>query len=170
MSKEFSTWLILLILNILFICILIIFNSTITQLGILIYLPGLFFLSSSLFLRNFKGVMLCFITGLFLDTALNTPFGFHGIMLPIFQTVGCEWLKYNGNQNRYRQAFFQLFSNIFISVCLFLIYFMTELNYQFNITKFLFDSLISAIVFLPICYWYQDFLLYVLKFNSKVLN
>ena len=43
MSKEFSTWLILLMLNILFICILIIFNSTVTQLGILIYLPGLFF-------------------------------------------------------------------------------------------------------------------------------
>ena len=112
MNKDIIYAVILLVIYFALTCLITLVNSSLTTLGIYFYLPGLFFLSSSLFFDTTKSFIICLLIGIFLDTALETPFGFHAIILPLFQIIGNKWLKYSGNKNIYRHAFFQFLSNI----------------------------------------------------------
>jgi hypothetical protein len=167
MKKDIIYAVILLVIYFALTCLITLVNSSLTTLGIYFYLPGLFFLSSSLFFDTTKSFIICLLIGIFLDTALETPFGFHAITLPLFQIIGNKWLKYSGNKNIYRHAFFQFLSNILISILLLLFFILFTKN-QISIPKFILDIILSALIFLPVCLWFQSLLTSIFFDDSKI--
>ena len=73
-------------------------NSKLVNWGLFLYLPHVF-LSTNLIFNLTKAFIISVLIGLFLDEILETPFGFHGIALPILQLLSKEWINYNGNNN-----------------------------------------------------------------------
>jgi hypothetical protein len=76
MKKDIIYAVILLVIYFALTCLITLVNSSLTTLGIYFYLPGLFFLSSSLFFDTTKSFIICLLIGIFLDTALETPLDF----------------------------------------------------------------------------------------------
>ena len=166
-KKDIINASILLIIYFILTCLITLINSSLSTIGVYFYLPGLFFLSATLFFSTIKSFIICLVTGLFLDTALETPFGFHTIILPLFQVIGNKWLKYSGNKNIYRHAFFQFLSNILISILLLLSIIIFYDKIQISISKFSLDVILSALIFLPVCLWFQSLLTNIFFEYSK---
>jgi rod shape-determining protein MreD len=164
MKSEYKKLIILLLVNILIICLLTLVNSRLSSWGTILFLPGLFFFSSCIHLDTPKGIILCIITGLFLDVVYNTNFGFIGITLPILHISGKQWLKSTVNNKPWRPVFFQLFANIILSIIWFIILlFENKSNMKWEISRFMSEVFISSILFLPICFWNIEFTMRIIK-------
>jgi cell shape-determining protein MreD len=150
------------------ISLITIVNSKLASWGLFLYLPGMFFLSTSIFFNSSKAFIICLITGLFMDVILITPFGYHGIVLPTLQILSKEWLKYNGNNNAFRYVCFQLISNILLTFILFLIFKFQKFQIiEWTFSRFSSDLILSTIVFIPLCFWFQDLVTRIFKIKEE---
>jgi cell shape-determining protein MreD len=150
------------------ISLITIVNSKLASWGLFLYLPGMFFLSTSIFFNSSKAFIICLITGLFMDVILITPFGYHGIVLPTLQILSKEWLKYNGNNNALRYVCFQLISNILLTFILFLIFKFQKFQIiEWTFSRFSSDLILSTIVFIPLCFWFQDLVTRIFKIKEE---
>ena len=102
MKNKNSMFIIVLVVNLLIICLLTLVNSRLSRWGIFLYLPGLFFYISCVFLDRTRGMIVCGITGLFLDVLFITPLGLHALLLPLFHIFGKEWLRSIANHRVWR--------------------------------------------------------------------
>jgi hypothetical protein len=158
MKNENSKLIIILILNLFIICLLTLVNSRLSQWGIFLYLPGLFFFLTCIFLDNLRGMIVCGITGLFLDVLFLTPLGLHGLLLPLFHIIGKEWLKSNPNYRPWRSVIFQFSVNlILIVIWSILLLFENESVMKFKLSRFLSDLLISSIIIIPLSFYVSQF-------------
>ena len=150
------------------ISLITIVNSKLASWGLFLYLPGMFFLSTSIFFNSSKAFIICLITGLFMDVILITPFGYHGIVLPTLQILSKEWLKYNGNNNAFRYVCFKLISNILLTFILFLIFKFQKFQIiEWTFSRFSSDLILSTIVFIPLCFWFQDLVTRIFKIKEE---
>jgi len=167
-NRELLNACLMLLICFILLSLITIVNSKLVNWGLFLYLPGMFFLSISIFFNSSKAFIICLITGLFLDEILSTPFGYHGIVLPTLQTLSKEWLKYNGNNNAFRYVCFQLISNILLTIILFLIFkFQTHQTIEWTFSRFSSDLLFSTIVFIPLCFWFQDLVTKIFKIKEE---
>ena len=168
MNRELLSACLMLLICFILVSLITIVNSRLVNWGLFLYLPGVFFLSTSIFFNSKKAFIICLITGLFIDEILGTPFGFHGIALPALQTLSKEWLKYNGNNNAFRYVYFQLISNILLTVILFFIFkFKNDQIIEWTFSRFSSDLILSTIVFIPLCFWFQDIVTKIFKAKEE---
>jgi cell shape-determining protein MreD len=167
-SKELLNACLMLLICFILISLITIVNSKLASWGLFLYLPGMFFLSTSIFFNSSKAFIICLITGLFMDVILITPFGYHGIVLPTLQILSKEWLKYNGNNNAFRYVCFQLISNILLTFILFLIFKFQKFQIiEWTFSRFSSDLILSTIVFIPLCFWFQDLVTRLFKIKEE---
>lgn len=168
MNRELLSACLMLLICFILVSLITIVNSRLVNWGLFLYLPGIFFLSTSIFFNSTKAFIICLITGLFIDEILSTPFGFHGIALPTLQTLSKEWLKYNGNNNAFRYVYFQLISNILLTIILFFIFkFKKDQTIEWTFSRFSSDLILSSIVFIPLCFWFQDIVSKIFKTKEE---
>ena len=163
---------ILLLVNIFVFSLVCLVNSELAQWGISIFVPGLFFFSSSILLDNWEGALVCTITGLFLDSVYQTPFGLLGITLPLLCLLGKGWLKNSSNNRPWRAVLFQVIANLFTGIFLFAVFFLKIPPYtNLDFTRLIIDLILSSIVIIPLCFWLHDFTVKIaekLSVNSKI--
>ena len=168
MTREFISVVLMLGICLLMVSLITIVNSTLANWGLFLYLPGLLFLSISLIFNSSKAFIISLITGLFLDEILETPFGFHGLALPTLQVIGKEWLKYNDHNNSIRYVYFQLISNIILTIILFLVFkLQNQQVIKWTFIRFASDITLSTIVFIPLCFWFHDLTTKIFKVNEE---
>ena len=175
MKTKNKKFIFLLVINISTICLLTLINSRLSTWGIILFLPGLFFFSSCILLDTPRGMGICVITGLFLDVIYNTYFGFLGLAFPFLHILGKQWLKGTINNKPWRPVFFQLGTNIILSIAWFIILlFENQLNMKWEMNRFIYESLIASIIFIPICFWNFEFTMQIIKMtchdNLKTIN
>ena len=168
MTREFISAVLMLGICLLMVSLITIVNSTLANWGLFLYLPGMLFLSISLIFNSTKAFIICLITGLFLDEILETPFGFHGLALPTLQVIGKEWLKYNDHNNSIRYVYFQLISNIILTIILFLVFkLQNQQVIKWTFIRFATDIILSTIVFIPLCFWFHDLTTRIFKIKDE---
>ena len=154
MKSENIKFFVILGINLLTICLLTVINSRLSSWGIFLYLPGLFFFLSCIFLNTKRGIIICLLTGSFIDVLLNTPFGFHGLLLALFHIIGKEWLRGSGNYKLWRSVVFQLCTNILLSSVLFFwVFFNYHSGMRWTLPRFFSDIFISSIIMVPLGFW-----------------
>lgn len=153
-KNENTKFIVVLGINLVTVCMLTLVNSRLSQWGIFLYLPGLFFFLSCMFLESKRGVIICLLTGCFLDIILNTPFGFHGLSLTLFHTLGKEWLRGSGNYKLWRSVIFQLCTNTLLGIVWFLWLFSSnQLEMRWPFSRFCSDIFLSSIFIIPLGFW-----------------
>lgn len=158
MKNRNITFLILLLINIFVLSLISLVNSEIAQWGIFIFVPGLFYLSSSILLNWWQGILGCLIIGLLLDSVYHTPFGFLGFTLPLLCLLGKGWLKNTSNNRPWRSVLFQVITNIGTGIGLFVVLIFQDLSLNNMIlSRFITDLLLSSILLIPLCSWMIDF-------------
>ena len=150
------------------ISLITIVNSKLVNWGLFLYLPGMFFLSTNLIFNSAKAFIISVLIGLFLDEILETPFGFHGIALPILQLLSKEWINYNGNNNTFRYICFQLISNVLLTIILYSFFkLQNSQTIKWTFSRFSSDLILSTIAFIPICWWFQELVTKIFKIKEN---
>ena len=158
MKNKNSMFIIVLVVNLLIICLLTLVNSRLSRWGIFLYLPGLFFYISCVFLDRTRGMIVCGITGLFLDVLFITPLGLHALLLPLFHIFGKEWLRSIANHRVWRLVIFQLIVNlIFIIIWFILLSFEDKFVIKWHLSRFSLDLLLSSVVIIPLSFCISQF-------------
>ena len=148
---------VILVINIATFTLLTIINSEIYKYGIFLYLPGLFFFNSCIYLNQIPGIIVCTITGLYLDVTYSTPFGLHALLLSLSYLIGHNWIKQNTNTKPWRFALFQCIVNISINIiCFIILLSKKDLGLNWVVSRFLIDLVISALVMLPLASWKME--------------
>ena len=158
MKNRNITFFILLLINIFVLSLISLVNSELSRWGISMFLPGLFFLSSSILLNWWQSILGCTIVGLFLDSVYNTPFGFLGFTLPLLCLAGKRWLNNTSNNRPWRSVLFQVIMNIGTGFFLFVLLFIQDSSFNnLNINRLITDLILSSIILIPLCFWLLDF-------------
>jgi rod shape-determining protein MreD len=145
---------IILAINIATFTLLTIINSEICRYGIFLYLPGLFFFNSCIYLNQVPGIIVCIITGLYLDVIYTTPFGLHALLLALSYLIGRNWTKKNTNTKPWRFVLFQcLFNFLLIIICFVILKSRDDLGFNWSVSRFLIDLIISSSVIIPLAFW-----------------
>ena len=153
-KNENTKSIVVLGINLVTICLLTQVNSKLSQWGIFLYLPGLFFFLSCMFLDAKRGIITCILTGCFLDIILYTPFGFHGLSLTLFHTLGKEWLRGSGNYKLWRSVIFQLGTNMLLGIVWFIWLFSSNhMEMRWPFLRFCSDMFLSSILIIPLGFW-----------------
>ena len=148
---------VILVINISTFTLLTFINSEISRYGLFLYLPGLFFLNSSIYLNQIPGIIVCTITGLYLDVTYSTPFGLHAILLSLSYLIGSNWLKQNTNTKPWRIVLFQCIVNIFINIiCFIILLSKKDPGVNWTVSRFLIDLVIAALVMIPLASWKME--------------
>ena len=164
MKNRNIPFFILLLINIFVLSLISLVNSELSRWGISIFLPGLFFLSSSILLNWWQGILGCTIIGLFLDSVYHTPFGFLGFTLPLLCLAGKRWLKNTSNNRPWRSVLFQVITNIGTAFFLLAVLFIQDLSFnKFNFTRLITDLILSSILLIPLCIWLLEFTIIVIE-------
>ena len=164
MKNRNIPFFILLLINIFVLSLISLVNSELSRWGISIFLPGLFFLSSSILLNWWQGILGCTIIGLFLDSVYHTPFGFLGFTLPLLCLAGKRWLKNTSNNRPWRSVLFQVITNMGTAFFLLAVLFIQDLSFnKFNFTRLITDLVLSSILLIPLCFWLLEFTIIVIE-------
>jgi len=148
---------VILVINIATFTLLTIINSEIYKYGIFLYLPGLFFFNSCIYLNQIPGIIVCAITGLYLDVTYSTPFGLHALLLSLSYLIGRNWIKQNTNTKPWRFALFQCTVNISINIiCFIILISQKDLGLNWSASRFFTDLVISALVMIPLASWKME--------------
>ena len=154
MKNENTKFIVVLGINLVTTCLLTMVNSRLSQWGIFLYLPGLFFFLSCMYLDSKRGFIICVLTGCFLDIILHTPFGFHALSLTIFHTLGKEWLRGSGNYKLWRSVIFQFGTNMLLGTVWFIwLFFNNNIEMRWPFPRFCSDMFISSIFIIPLGFW-----------------
>ena len=157
MRDSYIYLFVILVINIATFTLLTIINSEIYKYGIFLYLPGLFFFNSCMYLNQIPGIIVCTITGLYLDVTYSTPFGLHALLLSLAYLIGHNWIKQNTNTKPWRFALFQCIVNISINIiCFIILLSKKDLSLNWTVSRFLIDLVISALVMLPLASWKME--------------
>ena len=164
MKNRNIPFFILLLINIFVLSLISLVNSELSRWGISIFLPGLFFLSSSILLNWWQGILGCTIIGLLLDSVYHTPFGFLGFTLPLLCLAGKRWLNNTSNNRPWRSVLFQVITNIGTGYFLFAALFIQDLSFNnLNFTRLMTDLILSSVLLIPLCFWLLDFTIIVVE-------
>ena len=148
---------IILVINIFTFTLLTAINSEICKYGIFLYLPGLFFFNSCIYLNQITGLIVCIITGLYLDVTYSAPFGLHALLLSLSYLIGRDWVKQNTNTKPWRFALFQCIINIFLNmICFITLLSQKDLGLNWTVSRFLIDLVISAFIIIPLAFWKME--------------
>lgn len=148
---------IILVINIVTFTLLTAINSEICKYGIFLYLPGLFFFNSCIYLNQITGIIVCIITGLYLDVTYSVPFGLHALLLSLSFLIGSDWVKQNTNTKPWRFALFQCIINIFFNmICFITLLSQKDLGLNWTVSRFLIDLVISAFIIIPLAFWKME--------------
>ena len=148
---------VILVINIATFTLLTIINSEIYKYGIFLCLPGLFFFNSCIYLNQIPGIIVCTITGLYLDVTYSTPFGLYALLLSLSYLIGHNWIKQNTNTKPWRFVLFQCIVNIFLNIiCFIFLLSKNELGLNWTLSRFLIDLVISALVMIPLASWKME--------------
>jgi rod shape-determining protein MreD len=113
-------------------------------------------------------MIVCGITGLFLDVLLTTPLGLHGLSLPLFHILGKQWLRSIANHRLWRPVIFQFITNlIFIIIWYILLLFENQLIMKWYLARFVLDLLLSSIIIIPLSFWLTQFTGLIIQFLAK---
>lgn len=157
MKEQFINAIYILIINITIITILTLINSKLTIWGLFLYLPGILFFSACKFLDFTNGMIISGISGFAIDNILETPFGYHGILLPLFFIIGKNWLESTVNNKPWRPVIFQLLVNIILYSIWFLwVKLDKSLSMNWPISRFFIDLIISSLLIIPLSFWIFD--------------
>ena len=172
MKSEYIISTIILLINIVIIILITILNSDISNYGVFLYLPGLFFINASLYLNNIHGIIVSIFTGLFIDVILTTPFGFHAILLSFCFLLGKNWMLQNLNTKPWRCIIFQLSINIMFNFILLVTFkFRHELSIDWSISRFITDLIISSLIFIPIAFWKTEINTVIIDYiSTKIIK
>lgn len=164
MKNRYIPFFILLLINIFVLSLISLVNSELSQWGIFIFVPGLFYLSSSILLNWWQGILGCSIIGFMLDSAYHTPFGFLGFTLPLLCLLAKGWLRNTSNNRPWRSVLFQVITNIGTGIALFFILFFQDLSLNnLKFSRLITDLLLSSILLIPLCFWMLDFTIKVIE-------
>ena len=164
MKNRNIPFFILLLINIFVLSLISLVNSELSRWGISMFLPGLFFLSSSILLNWWQSILGCTIIGLFLDSVYHTPFGFFGFTLPLLCIAGKRWLNNTSNNRPWRSVLFQVIMNIGTGFFLFVLLFIQDSSFNnLNINRLITDLILSSILLIPLCFWLLDFTIIVIE-------
>ena len=164
MRDTYIYLIVILVTNISTFTLLTIINSEIYKYGFFLFLPGLFLFNSCIYLNQIPGIIVCTITGLYLDVTYQTPFGLNALLLSLFYLIGRNWTKQNKNTKPWRLALFQCIANIFINlICFIIALSKKDLSLNWTASRFLIDLVISALVMIPLAYW-------KIEINRVVIN
>ena len=153
---------VLLIINILTLQMLGFINSQLGIWGILLYMPALFLLPSSIYLNGNHAIIVLTLTGFCIDYHFNVPLGFHSFALVFCHLLARGWIYPRQSPEINRSYLIQIIANVLISLSLFLfLLFVPELHW--NITNILTDFLVSTLVFWFLCRWFDELCLKILN-------
>ena len=157
MKKQNVNAIYILIINITTITILTLINSELAIWGIFLYLPGIFFFTACKFLDLTKGILIVGIGGFVLDQIIETPFGFHGILLPFFHIIGRKWLETTVTNKPWRPVIFQLLVNIIFHTIWFAWLILDKsLEMSWSPSRFFIDLILSSFIMIPLSFWIYD--------------
>lgn len=164
MKNRYIPFFNVLLINIFVLSLISLVNSELSQWGIFIFVPGLFYLSSSILLNWWQGILGCSIIGLLLDSVYHTPFGFLGFTLPILCLLGKRWLKNTSNNRPWRTVLFQVTTNIGTGIGLLVVLFFQDISFKnLSFPRLITDLLLSSILLIPLCFWMLDFTIKVIE-------
>ncbi|MBO25941.1 MAG: hypothetical protein CMI33_05025 [Opitutales bacterium] len=133
-------------------------NSSLGRWGFFAYLPGLFFLVPTIHLGRLRATLAIVVIGFSLDVQNNTFFGFHTIALMIFHLIGTEWVQIGQQGELIRPFLLQIMANLVIAMTWFILtYFLKEASSAWSPYRFCSDSVISILIFIPLCRWFPFF-------------
>lgn len=167
LCEQNKNLVVILILSVFVCTIITVVNSTIIQWGIFFYYTGLFIVPSGIYLDFKRGCLATSIIGLYVDSIFNTPFGFHGLILPLTLIISKKWINEYIVRNNSKIILIQ---TIFNSVFLFLLSMVLVIQ-EFNTLKldrFLIDVSFSTILFIPVVIWQSDFMNLLLKDRLEI--
>ena len=168
MRDSYIYLFVILVINISTFTLLTFINSEIFRYGLFLYLPGLFFLNSSIYLNQIPGIIVCTITGLYLDVIYSTPFGLHAILLSLSYLIGSNWIKQNTNTKPWRIVLFQCTVNLFINIiCFIILLSKKDLGVNWTVSRFLIDLVISALVMIPLAFWKMEMNRVIINYIPK---
>ena len=145
LCEQNKNLIVILILSVFVCTIITVVNSTIIQWGIFFYYTGLFIVPSGIYLDFKRGCLATSIIGLYVDSIFNTPFGFHGLMLPLTLIISKKWInEYIVRSN----SKIILIQTLFNSVFLFLLSMVLVIQ-EFNTLKL--DRFLIDVSFSTIC-------------------
>ena len=98
LCEQNQNLVVILILSVFVCTIITVVNSTTIQWGIFYY-TGLFIVPSGIYLDFKRGCLATSIIGLYVDSIFNTPFGFHGLMLPLTLIISKNGLRIYSQDN-----------------------------------------------------------------------
>lgn len=169
MNKPNFSLLVLIISNILLINLLSLVNSTLGSYGIFITMSGIFFFSATILLEGIRAIVALFITGLFLDVQMHTPFGFQAFAFIIFHILLKNWPFNVKPQENFHPVIIQVVCNSIIMIfCLVFSFFAYE---EINFLRFCTDFFFSTLILIPLGIWNLNFfcdLFTVLRISSKI--
>ena len=158
MRKPNLSALVIIASSVLVIHLVGIVNSSLGRWGFFAYLPGLFFLVPTIHLGRLRATLAIVVIGFSLDVQNNTLFGFHTIALMIFHLIGTEWVQIGQQGELIRPFLLQIMANLVIAMTWFILtYFLKEASSAWSPYRFCSDSVISILIFIPLCRWFPFF-------------
>ena len=146
---------ILLLINILTVQLLGVINSSLSVWGCLLYLPALFFFSSTVLLDRARVIIVLTLTGFSLDSVYSTPVGFHSFALIICYLIAKNWLHSGQNGELLRPYCLQIIANVLISFGLiFVLNFRGDSLGSWAWPNIIVDISLSTFVFAAITPWF----------------
>ena len=105
-----------------------------------------------------RATLVIVVIGFSLDVQNNTFFGFHTIALMIFHLIGTEWVQIGQQGELIRPFLLQIMANLVIAMTWFILtYFLKEASTAWSPYRFCSDSVISILIFIPLCRWFPFF-------------
>ena len=133
-------------------------NSSLGTLGVLCLSSGSFLLVPTIHLGRLRATLAIVVIGFSLDVQNNTFFGFHTIALMIFHLIGTEWVQIGQQGELIRPFLLQIMANLVIAMtCLSSLNFLKEASSAWSPYRFCSDSVISILIFIPLCRWFPFF-------------
>jgi len=156
--KNNISFLTLMTCNALLVCCLTMINSTLGTFGLFLYLPGLLFLQTGLFLGTRQTLTLLFLTGLLYDHSVKSTFGFHGLCL-CFSYLCIQEIFKLGKDFKFGQPLtVQVSLNLIIGIFwLAFSQISRPFSASWGIGQAILDLTISTILIIPIGAWYSSF-------------
>jgi hypothetical protein len=154
MKKQNINAIYILLINISTITLLTLINAKLATLGLFLYLPGIFFFNACKFINLNKGILISGFGGFVLDQILETPFGFHGILLPFFLIICRKWLETTVSNKPWRPVIFQLLVNIiFHTIWFSWVTLDRSLEMNWSTSRFCIDLILSSLILIPLSFW-----------------
>ena len=132
-------------------------NSLFNPWGIFVYLPGLLIIPQYQLLDSYRGVVSLLLSGFLWDHFFNHTLGFHAFLFGLIFLISREFIR-SGKQNPKFIILYQQTTNFILAVLWFLLCGLDNPeNGNWYLSRLMSDILISALLLIPISYWYIKF-------------